>query len=68
MEENHFPLTTKGIFTNGTDSMKLMKRMVYHDKNHGKIVYYDLMENMLSTFKWNIWIVKQCTLESWKIF
>ena len=43
-EQNHYSITSTGIYRIGHDSIRLMKRICYYDRSYyEKINFYDLM-------------------------
>ena len=48
-EQNHYTITSTGIYRIGHDSIRLMKWMCYYDRSYYENVnYYDLMASILT--------------------
>ena len=50
-EQNHYSITSTGIYKIGHDSIRLMKWICYYDRSfYENISYYDLMGSVLKYF------------------
>ena len=46
-EQNHYSITSTGIYKIGHDSIRLMKWICYYDRSYYEIIsYYDLMGSL----------------------
>ena len=51
-EQNHYSLTSKGIYKIGYDSLRLMKWICYYDRSYYEnINYFDLMASICKFLK-----------------
>ena len=43
-EQNHYTITSEGIYRNSRDSIRLMKWVCYYDRSYYEItIYFDLL-------------------------
>ena len=55
LEQNHYSLTSTGIYIIAHDSIRVMKWICYYDRSYYEnINYYDLMGSVIKSLKENI--------------